>query len=101
MNGQTKICTWYADKFPQDEWGVNNINKGINFQDVYECLEIGGNIYALLGGVDSIIRERVFDALATLMGCSYDLVYYQWLHNEKKPYGRVRIIDMHGLRFNQ
>lgn len=101
MNGQTKICTWYADRFPQDEWGNQILNKGIDFQDVYECLAVGGNIYALLGDADSIIRERVFDALATMMGCSYDHVYYQWLNGQKNPLGNIRVYDMNGMRFNQ
>ena len=100
-NGQTKLCVWNADRFPHDDWGVENMNRAITFQDVFECLQVGGNIYALLGADDSVVRERVFDELAALMGCSYDHVYYQWLNGTKKPLGNKIVIDMNGLRFKK
>jgi len=56
-------------------------------------------VYALLGESDSIVRERVFDALATMMGVSYEVVYYQWLNHSKEPlYGKMWY-DMSKLRF--
>ena len=45
------------------------------------------------------MRERVFDALATLMGCSYDHIYYQWLNHSKSPFGLELVTDMTGARF--
>ena len=48
---------------------------------------------------DSLVRERVFDALATLMGCSYEHIYYQWLNGEKKPLEGQVVTDMQGMRF--
>ena len=98
INGQTLVQVWYALAFPQDDWGINQLNKGITFQDTFEALNIGADIYAFLGGVDSIVRERVFDALATMMECSYDIVYYQWLnHGPEGP--RAQYDDLKGLRF--
>ena len=99
INGQTKVKDWYGERFPQDEWGYDMMNPGITFQDVFEGLQIGTNIYALLGGGDSIVRERVFDQLATLMDVSYDVVYYQWLNHGKKPLDGVLWHDMTKLRF--
>ena len=98
-NGQSKVCDWYKASYPTDTWGCEMMNKGITFQDVFECLQVGGNIYALLGAGDSIVRERVFDALATLMGVSYELVYYQWLNHGKDPLGGKLWYDMTTLRF--
>lgn len=99
VDGQTKVKDWYGEKFPQDDWGFNTMNPGITFQDVFEGLQIGMNIYALLGAGDSIVRERVFDELAALMDVSYDVVYYQWLNHGKKPLGDVLWHDMSKLRF--
>jgi hypothetical protein len=99
FNGLSKVSDWYAAAFPQDEWGNEMMNKGIVFQDVYECLQVGFNIYALLGALDSVVRERVFDALATLMGCDYEHIYYQWLNHGKSPLGLKLVSDMSGLRF--
>ena len=97
-NGQTKIRDFYMSKYPTDELG-KDINGGATFQDAYECLQVGFNFYAFLGVQDSIVRERVFDALATLMGCSYEHIYYQWLDYGRAPFGMQLVTDMTGLRF--
>lgn len=97
-NGQTKIRDFYMEAFPTDELG-KDINGNATFQDAYECLQVGFNFYAFLGVSDSIVRERVFDALATLMGCSYEHIYYQWLDHSQEPFGLELVTDMSGLRF--
>jgi hypothetical protein len=77
------------------------MNKAVTFQDAFECLQVGFDFYAFLGVSDSIVRERVFDALATLMGCSYEHIYYQWLDCSKKPFPGGTVVDMTGLRFKK
>lgn len=99
-NGQTKIREWYKECYPTDELG-DEINKNATFQGAFECLQVGFNFYAFLGVDDSLMRERVFEALATLMGCSYDHVYYQWLNESKEPFGLQLVTDMQGLRFKK
>lgn len=99
VNGQTKVKNWYIGAFPTDELG-KDINPLITFQDVYCQLYVCGSIYALLGVEDSIVRERVFDCLATLMNCSYDIIYYQWLKAED-PCELKLYTDMSSLRFNK
>ena len=99
FDGQSKVCRWYAVAFPNDDWGNAMMNKGITFQDVFECLQVGFNIYALLGGVDSVVRERVFDALATMMDVDYSNVYYQWLNHGKDPLDGKLYEDIGVLRF--
>ena len=98
-NGQTKIKDFYKEAYPTDEMG-DNLNASATFQDAYECLQTGFNFYAFLGVDDSLIRERIFDALATLMGCSYEHVYYQWLNHSKEPFGLEVVVNMQGLRFH-
>ena len=100
-NGQSFIADWYKNAFPSDSYGYLMMNKSNTFQDAFECLQVGFDFYTFLGVSDSLVRERVFDALATLMGCSYDHLYYQWLNHSKNPLeGRV-ITDMSGLRFKK
>ena len=99
-NGQTKIREWYKECYPTDELG-DSINKNATFQDAFECLQVGFNFYTFLGVDDSLVRERVFEALATLMGCSYDHVYYQWLNESQEVFGLQLVTDMKGLRFNK
>ncbi len=96
-NGQTKIKDFYKEAYPTDEMG-DNLNASATFQDAYECLQVGFNFYAFLGVDDSLVRERIFDALATLMGCSYEHVYYQWLNHSKEPFGLEMFVNMQGLR---
>lgn len=99
FDGQSKVADWYAVAYPDDEWGNQMMNKGAIFQDVFECLQVGFNVYALLGAGDSVVRERVFTALATLMGCSYDHIYLQWRDHTKEPLGQTLWHDMSKLRF--
>lgn len=98
-NGQTRLREWYKEAYPTDDWGFDGMNKAATFQDAFECLQVGFDFYTFLGVSDSIVRERVFDALATLMGCSYDHIYYQWLNGGQKPLGMELVTDMSGLRF--
>lgn len=97
FNGQSNVAEWYDFAYPGDNWGRDVINRGITFQDVFECLDNKANIYAFLGGVDSVIRERVFDALATMMEVNYDVVYYQWLKSSNGA--RQLHKDLKKLRF--
>ena len=98
-NGQTKLYDFYRECYPTDTEMIEQINRNATFQDAFECLQVGLNFYAFLGVNDSIVRERVFEALATLMGCSYDHIYYQWLDYSKEPLGLELVTDMDGLRF--
>lgn len=99
FNGQTKLFDFYRVRYPDDTEMIGQINRNATFQDAFECLQAGFNFYAFLGVDDSLVRERVFDALATLMGCSYEHIYYQWLYRSKEPFGLELVTDMSGLRF--
>lgn len=98
-NGQTKLYDFYRECYPTDTEMIEQINRNATFQDAFECLQVGFNFYAFLGVLDSIVRERVFDALATLMGCSYEHIYYQWLNHSQEPLGDAVATDLSGLRF--
>jgi hypothetical protein len=69
------IKKWYLDTYKDDE-GLK-INDSCNFNDMdhYEVR----NIYDYLNVEDSIVRERVFEKLASLLNISYSEIYDIWL----------------------
>ena len=74
---QTNVKEFYCDKYPTDELG-KEINPEITFEDVINRMKDGQNIYDILGCGDSVVRERVFDAIFRATGVElYDL----WLNN--------------------
>lgn len=73
-----KIKNWYLKNFSSDEMG-EDIRDNITFAGLFECLDNYDCVYDFLGVHDSIIRERVFEKLADIMGVEYDYIYNQWL----------------------
>ena len=70
------IKKWYLENF-NDDLGLK-INENANFNDI-DYYEIR-HIYDYLGNdIDSIIRERVFEKLASLLNISYNEIYDIWL----------------------
>lgn len=98
-NGQSKIRDFYKAAYPTDTWAIEEMNRNATFQDAFECLRCGFDFYAFLGVADSLVRERVFDALATLMGCPYEEVYDQWLYHSQEPFAVELVEDMTELHF--
>jgi len=70
------IKKWYLDNF-NDNQGINiNANADFTEMDYYEIR----HIYEYLGDeIDSVIRERVFEKLASLLGIPYSDIYDIWL----------------------
>jgi hypothetical protein len=69
------IKKWYLDTYNDDE-GLK-INDSADFREI-DYAEIR-NIYEYLNVEDSIIRERVFEKLAELVGATYQEIYDIWL----------------------
>lgn len=92
----TSVREWYIRRYPQDKGVYNDFNPAATFEGVYKCLEAKFDIYAYLGNIDSIVRERVFDGLAVLMDCSYDIIYNQW---QKTLFSIECVTDLKGKRF--
>jgi hypothetical protein len=72
------IRDWYLLEFSEDRLG-EEINEGITFADLFHELDRRKDVYLFLGGIDSVIRERVFTKLAEIMEVDYDYIYDQWL----------------------
>ena len=74
----TPISTWYITAYPTDDVGPT-LDPTVTFADLWHTLTHGGCVYATLGGdADSVVRERVFEHLAALLGTNYDHIYTLW-----------------------
>lgn len=74
----SKIRDWYVKAYPSDDLG-EDIDKRCTFDNIFDALDNYQNIYEVLGVSDSVIRERVFNQLAIIIGVDYDYIYKQWL----------------------
>ena len=72
------IREYYLTKYPSDDMGAG-INPTATFAGLLNQLIVGGDVYEYLYVYDSIIRERLFEKLASNKGCDYDVIYQQWL----------------------
>lgn len=70
------IKQWYLDTYNDDE-GLK-IDAKADFREM-DYAEIR-NIYEYLNVEDSIVRERVFEKLAELVGATYQEIYDIWLN---------------------
>ena len=71
------IKNYYLKAFPSDDLG-EEINANATFNGLLENIT---KPYSYIGVDDSIVRERVFDKLATLKGVPYSDIYNAWLAN--------------------
>lgn len=69
---------FYMRTYPTDDLG-QELDDRATFQDLFNALDTYKCVYNLFGVGDSIIRERLFERLAFLLGTDYDYVYEQWL----------------------
>ncbi len=77
----TKLRDYYCSVYPSDELGVE-IDETVTFYDLFDALDRYRDVYDVIGVGDSVIRERLFYALAKLMDVPYKEVYDQWLMGE-------------------
>jgi len=84
-----KVRDWYKETYPTDDMG-DEIDDYVSFSHIFHCLDSYDDIYQYIPG-DSVIRERVFEKLAELMGVDYDYVYDQYLRcdDHKVDWSRV------------
>lgn len=77
-----KIKEWYLKEYSTDSVG-NDLLDNITFYDLFYALDRRKDIYITLFGSedlgDSLVRERIFEKLAEIMGVDYNYIYEQWL----------------------
>ena len=80
LRATSNVKAFYLAKYSTDDLG-QEIDSNMSFKMVFECLDNYENIYDLIGVCDSLVRERIFEALAKIMNVEYDYIYHQWLGN--------------------
>ena len=80
------VHDWYTATFPEDNLGYE-LPFSLTFQDVVDAIP-QGKVYEVLGVDDSIVRERVFEELADMLGVGYGVIYDAWI--DKKPVSKAR-----------
>jgi hypothetical protein len=72
------IKDFYLNAYPTDELGeeLNDVTFNGLFNEILE----GNDIYDYIGVVDSLVRERLFEELASQINETYDAVYDMWLN---------------------
>ena len=74
------ISEWYKIKYHEDSL-KDDINEYVTFYDLFLSIIKHEDIYYLLGVSDSVVRERVFKELGSILGIGYISVYYAWLNS--------------------
>lgn len=87
------IKEWYLSVYPEDELGLE-LNDDATFEGLFEVLDAYEDVYAYLGeGIDSVIRERVFQELADIAEVDYEYIYDQWLLAESAQEDTKELIE--------
>lgn len=78
MGKEKSVREWYTEKYPTDEFG-KEINGTLTWLGLLDSMRDAKDVYETLGADDSIVRERCFIKLASLMNVPYDVIYNLWL----------------------
>ena len=79
-NKRTKVLDFYRSFYPNDEEG-KNINPNLTFSSLLRGMKKGVDFYEIVGVEDSIIRKRIFAALADLYSNNdYGEIYNLWMN---------------------
>lgn len=76
-NENRKLKEFYLSNY-DDELG-QQINPKATFIGLFEVMDNYGDVYDYIGVADSVIRERIFNGLASVMRVDYNYVYEQSL----------------------
>lgn len=80
MDNYNNIKAFYEKTYATDDLG-ELIRPEANFDDLYNAIINGYDVYNVLGVDDSVIRERVFDELAYRKDTDYETIYDLWINN--------------------
>lgn len=76
---EQRIREWYANEYPTDGRG-EEINSDVTFEDLFAALNTYKPVSNVLGVNDSIVRERAFSKLATILNVDYGYIFAQWMN---------------------
>ena len=92
---QENVRAWYMSEYPDDDMG-KDIHEFLTFGQMLGAMLEGNEVYDVIGVVDSVIRERIFERLAELMQCHYDTVYNIWRDRRKYESDYMQIVIDNG-----
>lgn len=77
-----KLKEFYIEEYPDDQDIVQEMNPDLTFLDLYHILIKGKGkyLYGIINVHDSVVRERLFERLASLLNENYSYVYDLWLN---------------------
>ena len=79
-NKRTRVLDFYASFYPNDEEG-KNINPNLTFSSLLRGMKKGVDFYEMVCVGDSMIRKRIFVALADLYSNNdYGEIYNLWVN---------------------
>ena len=92
------IHDWFKEARPDlDDY---KLISDITFQELLDAMQAGYEGYAVMGhGVDSFLREAIFEELSKRSGLPYDEIYTLWLEAER-PYPKESIRDWYHYKKN-
>jgi hypothetical protein len=74
-----RLKDFYLKTYPTDYELGQEIDNEATFSGLLDTLEAYEDVYFYIGVGDSLVRERLFEELATILGISYQQVYDQWI----------------------
>jgi hypothetical protein len=83
---RSSIKDWYKKNYKTDELG-DEINPNVTFDDLFEGILNGSDIYSLIGVYDSVVRERLFSKLSKIKGRYENYANELYLKYGQKPLG--------------
>ena len=97
----TSVKKFYTSTYPDDDLG-KEINPRLTFKKLITDMP-KKDFYGMLGCGDSVVRERIFKKIASILGVDYNKVYDVWLNQQDYPYDwhHYLIGDMTLREFNQ
>lgn len=92
------IRDWFKEARPDlDDY---ELISDITFQELLDAMKEGYEGYAVMGhGVDSVLREAIFEELSKRSGLPYGEIYDTWLDAER-PYPKESIRDWYHYKKN-
>lgn len=73
------LRNWYHNTYSTDDLFAE-IPENATFETLKDYLDNNQNVYELLTS-DSVVRERAFEKLGSLMGVDYNAIYNQWVNS--------------------
>lgn len=78
MDYKTNVKEWYTSTF-DDDMGYA-IEDSLTFGNLWAAMLNGEEFYGVLGAMDSVVRERVFEGIVKCgLAKDYNMVYNVWL----------------------